>query len=266
MSKISLLLLALLALLATATALQGPGFCTCNNNFGKDVKTCESADCFNLCQQQGGQRSCQTKNKRAMFSSTPAVRPAMQALAIPCDKCNAELTEKGVPADDAAKICAKLIKCQPAVATVQESTPAMPAFRVNGASVRTSVQRRTLVAKYAAAKFTDCSATGHLATLTGAEHDPSPPAKGTNTLISALATLPNAIGASTSSVELTFGAGEVVFTDTFPIATLPAGDVYVDFDFDIPANAPAGTYTFKETLVVDATKEQVFCMSTSFTL
>ena len=66
MSKISLICLALLALLACASALKGPGFCTCNNNFGKDVKTCETAECYNLCQQQGGQRSCQTKSKNLL--------------------------------------------------------------------------------------------------------------------------------------------------------------------------------------------------------
>ena len=51
-------------------------------------------------------------NKVLKCKPAPTVTQVLSELAgIPCDKCQAELTEKNVPADDAAFICKKVIKC-----------------------------------------------------------------------------------------------------------------------------------------------------------
>jgi hypothetical protein len=190
---------------------------------------------------------------------------ATATAALPCATCNAELTGKGVPADDAALICTKALKCTPnAVAMAIMQWSATSKIRTNKARVNSNGKFRAFVQALGAAKYTDCAAAGHLFTVAAVDQNPTPAVKGQALSINVMGTMSKAAAAITWVSELTFG-GQTLFTDSLggPIDT---GANDFTYDMMVPADAPNGVYTFKTAATVDATKEQVFCVSSTFTL
>jgi hypothetical protein len=190
---------------------------------------------------------------------------AMATAALPCATCNAELTGKGVPADDAALICTKALKCTPnAVAMAVMRWSATSKIRTSKARVSANGKFRAFVQAMGAAKYTDCSAAGHLFTVAAVDQNPTPAVKGQTLSINVMGTMSKAAAAITWVSELSFG-GQVLFTDSIA-DSIDAGPTDFTYDMDVPADAPNGVYTFKQAITVDATKEQVFCVSSTFTL
>jgi hypothetical protein len=187
---------------------------------------------------------------------------AMATAALPCATCNAELTGKGVPADDATLICTKALKCTPNAVAMQ--WPATSKIRTSKARVNSNGKFRAFVQALGAAKYTDCSAAGHLFTVAAVDQNPTPAVRGQPLSINVMGTMSKAAAAITWVSELSFGF-KIVFTDSIA-DSIDAGPTDFTYDMTLPADAPSGVYTFKQAITVDATKEQVFCVSSSFTL
>jgi hypothetical protein len=187
---------------------------------------------------------------------------AMAAAAIPCATCTAELTGKGVPADDAALICTKALKCTPNAVAMQ--WPATSKIRAIKARVNSNGKFRAFVQALGAVKFTDCSAAGHLFKVAAVNQNPTPAVKGQPLSINVMGTMSKAAASATWVSELSFG-GQILFTDS-TTGAIDVGPNDFTYDMMVPADAPSGVYTFKQAITVDATKEQVFCVSSTFTL
>jgi len=180
-------------------------------------------------------------------ATTAAPKQAMAVAAkVPCDKCIAELTEKGADADDAAFVCQKVLKCQAAAAPV-----AMWSTFSNFATAAAGVP------------FGDCSAAGHLLQVTAVALNPNPPQKGKNVAISISGNLAAAVGSATAQLTVSLGAFQVL-AQTFQLPGAAAGPVTQTVNLAVPGFAPAGTYTAKG--VITSGGQQLACITASFNL
>ncbi len=181
--------------------------------------------------------------------AAPTVAPKVAlavAAKVPCDKCIAEITEKGADADDAAFVCQKVLKCQAAVAPV-----AMWSSFSNFATLAAGVP------------FADCSAAGHTLQVTAVALNPSPPQKGQNVAISISGNLAAAVGSATAQLTVSLGAFQVL-AQTFQLPAAAAGPVTQTVNLVVPGFAPSGTYTAKG--VITSGGQQLACITANFNL
>ena len=118
----------------------GPGTCTCGRNTKTQVNSCDSDECFKACDFLVGNGLAGVCKTNARLT---AVRPmaATNVAAISCDKCIAKLADD-IPADDAAFVCQKILKCKqaPAPTVAPQPTTAAPkaALALNAATISCS--------------------------------------------------------------------------------------------------------------------------------
>ena len=298
-----------------AVQLPGPGTCAC----GKAryaVASCDSDECFNHCDKMNAGHGICTTKTNALASALASNSAASSSAAISCDKCIAKLADD-IPADDAAFICQKVLKCKQAAQTVApQPTTAAPkaaasSYLQNAAAIKcdaclakfadlpaddaaklcTKVLKcqpaaaAAAVAAFAAAAaapamwpafsnfatatsagvpFSDCSDAGHLLQVTAVALNPNPPQRGQNVAITISGNLASAVGSATAQLTVLAGTFPVL-NQNFQLPGASAGPISQTVNIVVPGIAPSGTYTAKG-VITSSDGRQLACITANFNL